>query len=134
MRNFNDDEFPDFAELTREKDMEVRFIEFMPFDKNDWKTKKFIPQDEIMEHIKKQFPVVEPLANEKSAVSKAFQIPGHKGRLGFISSMSKHFCGGCNRLRVTADGNLKVCLFDNNELNLKQMLATHTDEQLHQVI
>lgn len=58
------------------------------------------------------------------ATSKTFSIPGYKGQIGFISSMSDNFCGGCNRLRMTADGNLKICLFDNREINIKEMIDT----------
>ena len=62
-------------------------------------------------------------------------MPGFKGRVGFISSMSKHFCGGCNRLRLTADGNLKVCLFDNREVNLKTLIeAGKSDEAILKII
>lgn len=134
MNGFNEDEFADFAALTERLPVDVRFIEFMPFDKNDWKTGKFIPQDAIMASIKKRFPELDALQNEKSSTSRAYQIPGFKGQIGFISSMSKHFCGGCNRLRLTADGNLKVCLFDNGEVNLKELLPTHSDEELLQVV
>ena len=83
-----------------------------------------------MVKIKERFPDLAALKNEKSSTSYGYQVPGFKGKIGFISSMSKHFCGGCNRLRVTADGNLKVCLFDNRELNLKDLMVTNTDEQM----
>lgn len=134
MRNFNDDEFADFAALTENLPIDVRFIEFMPFNSNDWKTKKFISEDDIMSKIKERFAQLDLIPTEKSSTSRIYQITGHKGRVGFISSMSKHFCGGCNRLRITADGNLKVCLFDNNELNLKDLLASHSDEELFDVL
>ena len=73
--------------------------------------------------IKERFPDLAPtLDDEKSSTSRGYKIPGFKGTVGFISSMSKNFCGGCNRIRLTADGNLKVCLFDNREVNLKTMI------------
>jgi len=87
-----------------------------------------------MAKIKLRFPDLIPIENERSSTSYGYQIPGFKGKLGFISSMSKHFCGGCNRLRVTADGNLKVCLFDNREMNLKELMLTNTDEQMFEHI
>ena len=62
-----------------------------------------------------------------SSTSKGYRIDGYAGQLGYISSMSKHFCGGCNRIRLTADGHLKVCLFDNREVNLKEMLEANDD-------
>lgn len=57
-----------------------------------------------------------------SSTSRGYKVAGYEGQFGYISSMSKHFCGGCNRIRLTADGHLKVCLFDNREVNLKEML------------
>ena len=70
-----------------------------------------------------------------SATSKTYKIPGYQGSIGFISSMSDNFCGGCNRIRLTADGNLKICLFDNREINLKQMLVDGlSDDQIIQEI
>ena len=121
MRNFNDDELIDFIELTRDKPLDVRFIEFMPFDANDWKNNKFISMAEMQETVLAHFgDAVSAIPHEEpSSTSKGFKVVGYQGRFGYISSMSKHFCGGCNRIRVTADGHLKVCLFDNREVNLK---------------
>ena len=68
-------------------------------------------------------PFIDP-----SSTAKIYSIPGYAGKIGFISSMSKHFCGGCNRLRLTADGNLKICLFDNREINLKSMIDDGHDD------
>lgn len=65
---------------------------------------------------------------DPSSTSKIYTVDGHKGTIGFISSMTDHFCGGCNRLRLTADGNLKICLFDNREVNLKAMIDEGSDD------
>ena len=131
MKGFNDDEFADFAELTRSKKIDVRFIEFMPFSLNDWEKDKFISYKNILSGIRERFSVVECGNDAKDSTSKAYKIPGFLGQLGFISSMTDHFCGGCNRLRLTADGNLKVCLFDNREVNLKQLMeAGCTDDEI----
>ena len=87
---------------------------------------------EIHDRIQKVYPDIIRIENEaKSSTSKGYKIPNFKGQIGYISSMSEHFCGGCNRLRLTADGNLKVCLFDNREVNLKHMIeAGATDEEI----
>lgn len=71
---------------------------------------------------------------ELSSTSKGYRVDGYEGQIGFISSMSQHFCGGCNRLRLTADGHLKVCLFDNREVNLKDMLRESDDESIVAVV
>ena len=71
-----------------------------------------------------------------SSTSRGYKVAGYEGQFGYISSMSKHFCGGCNRIRLTADGHLKVCLFDNREVNLKEMLEDYSvsDEQIVSII
>ena len=136
INKFNCDEFADFAELTRDRDIDVRFIEFMPFSENDWSQNKFIPMADILERLKVSYPSIAKIEGEdKSSTSKGYKINGYKGQIGFISSMSKHFCGGCNRIRITADGNLKVCLFDNREVNLKELMeAGASDDELSSVI
>ena len=135
MKGFNEDEFSDFAELTKDKDVDIRFIEFMPFSLNDWEKNKFISYKDILDNIKQRHNLIECGDDPKESTSKGYKIPGYKGKLGFISSMSDHFCGGCNRLRLTADGNLKVCLFDNREVNLKQLIeAGLTDDELIEYI
>jgi len=126
IKNFNDDELLDFVEFIRHRPIELRLIEFMPFDKNQWNNSKFISfyeQRKIIEDglgIKLQ--KTDDLEKDKSQTSKTYSIEGYQGKIGFITSMSQNFCGGCNRLRVSADGNLFICLFDNREINLKEML------------
>lgn len=123
MKNFNEDELCDFVELTKLKPIAVRFIEFMPFGQNDWKNDKFISAETMLAIIKQKHPLAEQLPFEMSSTSRNWRLPGYLGTFGFISSMSNHFCGTCNRLRLTADGCLKVCLFDNRELNLREMMS-----------
>jgi cyclic pyranopterin phosphate synthase len=77
---------------------------------------------EMLEIIRIRYPEAVALAEMPSSTAKDWKVPGYKGNFGFISSMSNHFCGTCNRLRLTADGCLKVCLFDNRELNLKELM------------
>lgn len=107
----------------------MRFIEFMPFGLNDWKHQKFVSMEDMLKIVKIKYPEIVPLAEVPSATSRDWKIPGFVGSFGFISSMSNHFCGSCNRLRITADGCLKVCLFDNREINLKQLMQDGLDDE-----
>ncbi|XP_052170464.1 GTP 3',8-cyclase, mitochondrial isoform X2 [Diospyros lotus] len=116
MRGFNDDEICDFVELTREKPINVRFIEFMPFDGNVWNVKKLVPYAEMLDRVGKQFKGLKRLQDHAKETAKNFRIDGHYGTVSFITSMTEHFCAGCNRLRLLADGNFKVCLFGPSEI------------------
>ncbi|KAL7935085.1 hypothetical protein V8C35DRAFT_300666 [Trichoderma chlorosporum] len=122
MRGLNDREILPFVELTREKDLEVRFIEYMPFDGNKWNKGKMFSYDEMLDVIRGKYPDLHKVRDEKNDTSKTWKIPGFEGRLGFITSMTHNFCGTCNRLRITSDGNLKVCLFGNAEVSLRDIL------------
>ncbi|KAL7783405.1 hypothetical protein V8C37DRAFT_414923 [Trichoderma ceciliae] len=122
MRGLNDQEILPFVELTREKDLEVRFIEYMPFDGNKWNKGKMFSYNEMLDIIRGKYPNLHKVHDEKNNTSKTWKIPGFTGRLGFITSMTHNFCGTCNRLRITSDGNLKVCLFGNAEVSLRDIL------------
>ncbi|KAG2457964.1 MOCS1 protein, partial [Polypterus senegalus] len=135
MRGLNEDELLDFVSLTERKPLEVRFIEYMPFDGNKWNFKKMVSYQEMLDRVRQQWPDLKPLPAEGTETSKKFQVPGFQGQVGFITSMSDHFCGSCNRLRITADGNLKVCLFGNSEVSLRDCLrAGASEEELLQII
>ncbi|KAF9112080.1 Molybdenum cofactor synthesis protein 1 [Mortierella sp. AM989] len=135
MRGTNDKEVLDFVEFTRNKKVDVRFIEYMPFGGNKWKENKLVPYQELVENIRTIHPTFKKLVDDPNDTSKAYHVPGFAGQVGFITSMSDHFCGTCNRLRITADGNLKVCLFGNTEVSLRDMMRQgKTDEELREVI
>ncbi|XP_068088824.1 molybdenum cofactor biosynthesis protein 1 isoform X2 [Hyperolius riggenbachi] len=135
MRGLNEDELLDFVVLTEKQPLEVRFIEYMPFDGNKWNFKKMVSYQEMLDTIRQRWPELEKLPAEQSSTSKAFRVPNFQGQIGFITSMSEHFCGSCNRLRITADGNLKVCLFGNSEVSLRDWLRSGaTEEELIQII
>lgn len=121
---FNEDEICDFVELTRDRNVDVRFIEYMPFTGNRWDTDKMVPYRAMLETIRARYPAFEALPNGPNDTSKAYRVPGYRGQMGFITSMTEHFCGSCNRLRITADGNLKVCLFGNTEVSLRDALRS----------
>ncbi|XP_052009513.1 molybdenum cofactor biosynthesis protein 1 isoform X3 [Xyrauchen texanus] len=128
-RGLNEDELLDFVALTERKNLDVRFIEYMPFDGNRWNFKKMVSYQEMLDRIKQKWPNLEPVPGEETDTAKAFRVPGFQGQLGFITSMSDHFCGSCNRLRITADGNLKVCLFGNSEVSLRDCLRSGASEE-----
>ena len=122
MRGMNDQEILPFVELGREQDLEVRFIEYMPFDGNKWSEGKMLPFQEMLDIIRAKYPSLRKVQDSKNDTSKTYAIPGFVGRMGFITSMTHNFCGTCNRLRITSDGNLKVCLFGNDEVSLRDIL------------
>lgn len=127
MRGLNDREILPFVELGREKDIEVRFIEYMPFDGNKWNKKKMMSYQEMLDVIRAKYPGVRPVQGHKNDTSKTWEVPGFVGKIGFITSMTHNFCGTCNRLRITSDGNLKVCLFGNTEVSLRDIMRKDTD-------
>lgn len=128
MRGFNEDEICDFVELTREKPINIRFIEFMPFDGNVWNVKKLVSYSEMLERVVKKFPDLKRCVDDPTDTAKNFQIEGHCGTVSFITSMTEHFCAGCNRLRLLADGNLKVCLFGSSEISLRDPIRSGADD------
>ncbi|XP_036763061.2 molybdenum cofactor biosynthesis protein 1 isoform X7 [Manis pentadactyla] len=135
MRGLNDDELLDFVALTKGLPLDVRFIEYMPFDGNKWNFKKMVSYKEMLDTLQQQWPELEKLPGEESSTAKTFRVPGFQGQVSFITSMSDHFCGTCNRLRITADGNLKVCLFGSSEVSLRNHLrAGASEEELLRII
>ncbi|KAM6139181.1 molybdenum cofactor biosynthesis protein 1 isoform 1-T1 [Phoenicopterus ruber ruber] len=135
MRGFNEDELLGFVDFTKDLPLDVRFIEYMPFDGNKWNFKKMVSYKEMLDTIKQRWPELEKLPCEASSTAKSYKVPDFQGQISFITSMSEHFCGSCNRLRITADGNLKVCLFGNSEVSLRDHLRSGaSEEELVQII
>lgn len=122
MRGLNDHQILPFVEMTRQQDIEIRFIEYMPFGGNKWSERKMLPYTEMLDIIRSKYPAIFRLKGAKNDTSKTWQVPGFQGRVGFITSMTHNFCGTCNRLRITSDGNLKVCLHGNAEVSLRDLL------------
>ncbi|MEI6507007.1 MAG: GTP 3',8-cyclase MoaA [Bacteroidota bacterium] len=123
MKGVNDDELTDFIQLTRDFPLHVRFIEFMPFQGNEWNKNKLISYKEMLDRASHFFEVI-PLENKKHDTAKKFKVLGHEGTFAFINTMSEPFCGDCNRIRLTADGKLKNCLFSKGEIDLLTPLRT----------
>ena len=128
MRGVNDDELLDFVALTRERAINVRFIEYMPFDGNAWQPKKMVSYADMRATVAAAHPDMRRLDDAPDDVAKNFRVPGHAGTVSFITSMSAHFCAGCTRLRLLADGALKVCLFGATEVSLRDALRGGADD------
>lgn len=122
MRGLNDREIIPFVEMGRDKAIEVRFIEYMPFGGNKWSEGKMVPYQEMLATIREKYPTLEKVVDHKNDTSKTYRVPGFEGKVGFITSMTHNFCGTCNRLRITSDGNLKVCLHGNAEVSLRDLI------------
>ncbi|KAF3926936.1 hypothetical protein ABW20_dc0106814 [Dactylellina cionopaga] len=122
MNKVNADEIPSFIAMTKDQPIEVRFIEYMPFTGNKWSSGKMITYQEMLDTIRQSHPSLQKVQDHKNDTSKTYHIPGYAGKLGFITSMTHNFCGTCNRLRITSDGNIKVCLFDNAEVSLRDLM------------
>jgi len=121
MRGINDDELAAFAAFAHEKDIQVRFIEYMPFAGNRWRSVGYISAEEMRARLATRLRL-EPSDDGDASVAETWRMAGRKGSLGFISAMSCRFCDRCERLRLTADGALKNCLFSGEELSLRDAL------------
>ncbi|WPR72853.1 GTP 3',8-cyclase MoaA [Flavobacterium sp. NG2] len=124
MKGFNDNEILDFIELTKDKNLMIRFIEFMPFDGNKWNKEKLVSYAEILSQVENQYlsENIERLTDKPNDTAKNHKIKGFKGSFSVISSVTNPFCSSCNRIRLTADGKLKNCLFSNSETSLLNTL------------
>lgn len=117
MKGLNDHELKDFVQWSIQEPVHVRFIEFMPFSGNQWHHDKVFPMDKIIEQIAGSYEVIS-LGKEPHATARKFFVAGSAGSFAVISTMSHPFCGDCNRLRLTADGKLRNCLFATGETDL----------------
>jgi cyclic pyranopterin phosphate synthase len=122
IRDYNDDEILDFADMAWKEGFNVRFIEYMPFDgKKMWEEKKVVTGAEILSKIRSRFEVV-PLEREAGSTSMNYRFVEGGGEFGIITSISKPFCSDCDRIRMTADGKLVPCLFSNQEFDVAALL------------
>ncbi|MDR7131527.1 cyclic pyranopterin phosphate synthase [Algoriphagus sp. 4150] len=120
VKGMNEDELVDLVNLTRDFDVSVRFIEFMPFDGNSWDRSKMISEKEVLDQLGAHFGSdrITSLPNEENFTARKFKISDYRGDFGIISSVTNPFCGTCNRIRLTANGRIKNCLFSNQETDL----------------
>lgn len=132
MENYNTEDILSLTEFARNNPVDVRFIEEMPFNGRsgatpalNWDHKK------IINHIRQHYPELAKVPDPPFSTSENFKIPGFAGSIGVIAAFSRTFCGTCNRIRITARGDLKTCLYDNGVLNLKELMRYgHDDEAL----
>lgn len=135
MRNVNDNEISEFVDYFKDHNVTLRFIEFMPFRNNGWSREAFIDSEEVKGIINKSF-ALEKL-EDRAQIAEIYKVAGCKAKVGFIRPISQHFCGECNRLRLKADGKLKLCLFDPalREIDLKGALRSgSSDEDIIRII
>jgi len=122
MKDFNDDEILDFVELTKDNDITVRFIELMPFDSHQiWKTGKFYRAEHLVNYLKSNIKELQ-LITGSSTEHYIFKIKDYLGRVAVIPAYTRSLCGDCNRIRITADGNLLNCLYSQSETNIRDFI------------
>jgi len=126
VRGINETEINDFIAWTKEKPIHVRFIEYMPFTGNQWNSDKVFTWKQMLEVASKEFAFL-PLSPEPNDTSKSYIVTGHKGTFSVISTMTGPFCSTCNRMRLTANGKMKNCLFSDHETDLLTALREGKD-------
>jgi len=135
MRDFTEDEAIPFARFARSHPYEVRFIEFMPLDADHaWSPESVLTGEEIRARISEVWPL-EPEPREPHATARVYRFADGQGRIGFINPVSEPFCGDCNRIRLTAEGKLRTCLFSLHETDLREPLRSGaTDDDLELIV
>jgi cyclic pyranopterin phosphate synthase len=131
MENKNIDDLLPMVELTKNQNVSVRFIEEMPFNGEGqhyahltWTYKK------ILEHLKQYYPTLQKVTDPEHATAYHYQVPGYTGNIGIIAAFSRTFCGTCNRIRLTAQGTLKTCLYDDGVLNIRDLMRNEADDEI----
>jgi cyclic pyranopterin phosphate synthase len=135
LKDFTEDEVVRFADFARRTPYVVRFIEFMPLDADhSWSADKVLPNEEIRRLIGEVYPL-EAVGRDRHGTARRWRFADGQGEIGFISPVSEPFCGDCNRIRLTAEGQLRTCLFSLNETDLREPLrAGASDGELEEII
>jgi cyclic pyranopterin phosphate synthase len=129
IKGYNDDEILDFASLAYNEGYNVRFIEYMPFDgRKNWGMGKVVSGEEMLSVIRSRFQIV-PLERERGSTALNYKFVDGSGEFGIITSITKPFCSDCDRLRLTADGKLVPCLFDNHEYDVSKLLRQGASDE-----
>ncbi len=126
MKGINDEEIIDFVEWTKNTSIHIRFIEFMPFDGNRWNSNKVVTLQEMLDNVQEKY-AIEPLERIAHETTKKYKALHHRGTFAVISTMSAPFCGDCNRMRLTADGKMKNCLFSQTETDILSVYRNGED-------
>lgn len=129
MKGVNDDELEKFAEYTMGRKMQVRFIEFMPHTKGAWNAGRYMAVDEVKKKVEALGALIPCSREQWGGPAEIYRLAGAEGEIGFISSVSRHFCWDCNRLRITADGKLLTCLFEGAAVDLKSLIESGAGTQ-----
>jgi GTP 3',8-cyclase len=128
VRGINDDEVERFAEFARERDLIMRFIEFMPLDADRaWTRDLMVPAAEVKRRIEARWPLV-PVPHERSETARKYRFADGRGEIGLIAPVTQPFCGFCSRIRLTADGKLRTCLFSKEDHDLQGLLRGGADD------
>jgi GTP 3',8-cyclase len=135
LRGFTEDEVLRFAQFARERPFEVRFIEFMPLDADrTWTADKVLPNAEILAILETRYEMV-PLGRQRHGTARRYAFADGRGEIGFISPVSEPFCGDCNRIRLTAEGELRTCLFSMHETDLRGPLRSGaSDDAIEEIV
>jgi cyclic pyranopterin phosphate synthase len=135
VRGLNDNEIEAFAEFAREKDIIMRFIEFMPLDADrTWTRDMVVPAAEVHRRISAVWPLI-PVVHERSETARKYRFADGRGEIGLIAPVTQPFCGHCSRIRLTADGKLRTCLFSKQDHDLKGVLRSGaTDREVGDAI
>jgi cyclic pyranopterin phosphate synthase len=130
IRGINDDEVAEFAQLARDEDLDIRFIEFMPLDSSRaWDRTHVVDADEMISSIEHRFPLKPEAEHTPHSTSMNWTFAdGAPGRIGMIAPVSRPFCGACNRLRITAEGRIRPCLFSHDEWDIRSLLRDGSDD------
>jgi cyclic pyranopterin phosphate synthase len=126
MKGVNDSEINDFVAMTKDLPVHIRFIEFMPFSGNHWESQKVFGWKQILQVVEQKYDFIK-LKDEVHDTAKKYIVPGHVGTFAVISTITSPFCGDCNRMRLTADGKMKNCLFSQTETDLLSALRRGED-------
>ena len=126
MRGQNDDEALDFIRFTKDLPVHIRFIEYMPFSANHWQQDVMISSEELLDRIQMHFDIIK-LEDDVHDTSRKYKVTGYAGDFGMISTVTEPFCEGCNRIRLTADGKLRNCLFAQTDTDLLTPLRSGED-------
>lgn len=132
MEGKNIDDIHPLVELTRQKNISVRFIEEMPFNgEGNHYPKLHWTYHRILAHIKEKYPTIQKIQDPEASTAYHYQVPGFQGNIGIIAAFSRTFCGTCNRIRVTAQGTLKTCLYDEGVLDIRKLMRSDlSDDQI----
>jgi cyclic pyranopterin phosphate synthase len=131
MKNRNIDDIIPLINLTKNNNIDVRFIEEMPFNGDDGQTNEgFWSFQDLLFYISEHFPDIISFPMKAGATAMEYQVPGHRGKIGIIAAYSRTFCGTCNRIRVTPLGILKTCLYDNGIFNIKDIMRQGANDKV----